>query len=254
MGDTTFDFGSSDGFYNDPGAGNAYSFGNGFDQPPVDNAFAAPPPNVIQPQVPSTNNNTFEGSMAPPSGSMDAGTFGNNASFDGVDEPPLLEELGINFAHIQAKTLSVLNPMSNTDANILAETDLAGALVFGFLFGATLLATGRVQFGYIYGVATVGCLSLYTILNLMSERDMTLGLTASVLGYCLLPMVLLSAIGIVLSLKGTLGAILSLTCVFWCALAASKMFASGLHMHDQRLLVGYPCFLLYGVFAIITIF
>ena len=83
----------------------------------------------------------------------------------------------------------------------MQEADLAGPLVFCLMFGATLLATGRVQFGYIYGVAMLGCVGLYTVLNLMSTEEMTLGLTASVLGYCLLPMVVLSAIGIVLTLK-----------------------------------------------------
>lgn len=122
------------------------------------------------------------------------------------------------------------------------------------MFGATLLATGRVQFGYIYGVAMVGCFGLYSVLNLMSLEDLTFGLTASVLGYCLLPMVGLSAVGIVLSLNGALGAALSLLSVAWCAHSASKMFAAAVNMHDQRLLIAYPCFLLYGVFAIITVF
>ena len=95
---------------------------------------------------------------------------------------------------------------------------------------------------------------LYSVLNLMSLDDLTFGLTASVLGYCLLPMVALSAIGIVLSLKGIAGAALSLMAVMWCAHSASKMFAAAVNMHDQRALIAYPCFLLYGVFAIITVF
>jgi protein YIPF5/7 len=99
------------------------------------------------------------------------------------------------------QTMSVLHPFSATEQSIMQEADLAGPLVFCLMFGATLLATGRVQFGYIYGVAMLGCVGLYTVLNFMSLEEMTLGLTASVLGYCLLPMVALSAIGIVLSLK-----------------------------------------------------
>merc|ERR1719272_59157 len=171
-----------------------------------------------------------------------------------MDEPPLLEELGINFSQIKARTLNVLHPFSTTEQSIMQEADLAGPLVFCLMFGATLLATGRVQFGYIYGVAMVGCFGLYSVLNLMSLEDLTFGLTASVLGYCLLPMVALSAIGIVLSLKGVTGAALSLMSVMWCAHSASKMFAAAVNMHDQRALIAYPCFLLYGVFAIITVF
>ena len=72
--------------------------------------------------------------------------------------------------------------------------------------------------------------------------------------YALLPMVGLSAVGIVFALRSTIGGALALVCTSWCALAASKMFAMGLGMHDQRWLVAYPCLLLYGVFAMLSIF
>ncbi|UYV62167.1 hypothetical protein LAZ67_1008101 [Cordylochernes scorpioides] len=55
------------------------------------------------------------------------------------DEPPLLEELGINFDHIMQKTLAVLNPLKAPDATILNETDLTGPLVFCLTFGCFLL-------------------------------------------------------------------------------------------------------------------
>lgn len=40
------------------------------------------------------------------------------------------------------------------------ETDLAGPLLFCGAFGATLLLSGRMEFGYIYGVAMLGSLGL----------------------------------------------------------------------------------------------
>ena len=55
------------------------------------------------------------------------------------DEPPLLEELGINFDHIWQKTLTVLHPLKVADGSIMNETDLAGPMVFCLAFGATLL-------------------------------------------------------------------------------------------------------------------
>jgi len=51
-----------------------------------------------------------------------------------------LPELGIDFYQIQQKTLSVLNPMKQTQPAFIAEADLAGPLVFAMLFGATMLA------------------------------------------------------------------------------------------------------------------
>lgn len=56
-----------------------------------------------------------------------------------ADEPPLLEELGIHFEHIWAKTQSVLLPNKQINEHILDDADLAGPLVFCFVFGMCLL-------------------------------------------------------------------------------------------------------------------
>lgn len=54
---------------------------------------------------------------------------------DFADEPPLLEELGINFDHIKRKTISVLNPFKPVDMEIATDCDLAGPIVFALLLG-----------------------------------------------------------------------------------------------------------------------
>ncbi|XP_002414663.3 protein YIPF5 [Ixodes scapularis] len=173
---------------------------------------------------------------------------------DGEDEPPLLEELGINFDHMLQKTVAVLNPIKDPDAAILKESDMAGPLVFCLAFGGFLLLTGKVHFGYIYGIGLLGCLAMYSLLNLMSANGISAGCTVSVLGYCLLPMVLLSGLSILFSLKGSLGTALALAVVLWCALSASKLFVTALSMDHQQPLLLYPCSLVYGVFALLTIF
>ncbi|KAL8913916.1 MAG: hypothetical protein Q9171_001301, partial [Xanthocarpia ochracea] len=91
-------------------------------------------------------------------------------------EPPLLEELGVNFGHIKGKlmkvgetqTLTVLNPLAPISQHIMDDSDLAGPILFFLLFGTFLLFSGKVHFGYIYGLALVGSLSLHTIFSLMS--------------------------------------------------------------------------------------
>lgn len=58
------------------------------------------------------------------------------------------------------------------------------------------------HFGYIYGIGLVGCVGMYALLNLMSaEHSISFTCTASVLGYCLLPMALLSMLAVVLTLQ-----------------------------------------------------
>ncbi|KAM5339584.1 protein YIPF7 [Glossophaga mutica] len=173
-------------------------------------------------------------------------------SFD--EEPPLLEELGINFDHIWQKTLTVLNPLKPADGSIMNETDLAGPILFCVALGATLLLAGKVQFGYLYGMSAIGCLGIYILLNLMSSSGVTYGCVASVLGYCLLPMVILSSCAVFFSLQDTIGTVLALVIVGWCSLSASKIFISALDMEGQQLLIAYPCALLYGLFALLTVF
>ncbi|XP_037071189.1 protein YIPF5-like [Pollicipes pollicipes] len=156
--------------------------------------------------------------------------------------------------HDERPTLSALNPFRQTDAEILQDTDLAGPLCFCLAFGAFLLLTGKLHFGYIYGIGMMGCVAMYFLLNLMSMQGVSMGVVVSVLGYCLLPMVVLSGVSIVLSLQGTLGMLLAGLTILWCSLSASKLFVTALVMDHQQPLVGYPCALLYGVFALLTIF
>lgn len=123
--------------------------------------------------------------------------------YDYENEPPLLEELGINFDHIRQKTFAVLNPFGSARADVIADQDLAGPLAFCLLFGASLLLHGKLQFGYIYGIGLLGCVGMYCLLNLMAEENKSISFTCttSVLGYCLLPMSILSMIAAVLSLR-----------------------------------------------------
>ncbi|EIN11320.1 Yip1-domain-containing protein [Punctularia strigosozonata HHB-11173 SS5] len=169
-------------------------------------------------------------------------------------EPPLLEELGINFTHIRAKSMTVLNPFGRVDEHIMDDADLAGPLLFILCFGMFLLLSGKPQFGYIYGVGLLGSMSVYMLLNLMSETGIDAYRVVSVLGYCLLPMVGVGAVSVMVTLDGLLGSILSIISIAWCTYAASGIFVAVLRMSDQRLLVAYPVGLLYGCFALLSVF
>ncbi len=100
----------------------------------------------------------------------------------------------------------------------------------------------------------LGTVSIYTLLNLMSDSGIDAYRTASVLGYCLLPMVGLGGLGIGLGMDTAVGGILSIVSVVWCTYAASTIFVAVLRMDRQRLLVAYPVGLFYGCFALLSIF
>ncbi|KAI9839796.1 MAG: hypothetical protein M1837_001995 [Sclerophora amabilis] len=191
-------------------------------------------------------------------------------------EPPLLEELGVNFGHIKVKTLTVLNPLAHVDQHIMDDSDLAGPILFFLLFGTFLLFSGKVHFGYIYGLALLGSTLLHLILSLMSppldpstsqhhghtsnsgsshlSSTLTFPRSASVLGYCLLPLVLTSLVGVLLPMDTALGYVLTSAAIVWCTYSSSGMFCAVGRMSGMRGLVAYPLALFYVGFGIMGIF
>ncbi|AEO59116.1 hypothetical protein MYCTH_2081599 [Thermothelomyces thermophilus ATCC 42464] len=204
-------------------------------------------------------------------------------------EPPLLEELGVNVGHIGAKTLAVLNPFSRIDQHLMDDSDLAGPLFFFLLYGTFLLLSGRVHFGYIYGLAVFGSVLLHGILSLMAPSaqsqqahdpaaaaaypgaepvtamggaaqpaatgsNLTFARSASVLGYCLLPLVATSLVGIFLPMDKPAGITLSSAAIMWCTWSASGIFCAVGGMRGMRALVAYPLALFYVGFGIIAVF
>ena len=146
--------------------------------------------------------------------------------------------------------------------HILDDMDLAGPLLFCLALGFVLLLRGKVHFGYIYGVGTIGCLAMYFLLNLMCppQRHIEIQHAISILGYCLLPMVFLAITSTVLplwldvKLYGIVGFIVTCSVVAWSTWSAASMFVGHLSMYNQKVLVAYPVFLVYVTFALITVF
>lgn len=171
-------------------------------------------------------------------------------------EPPLLEELGINFGHIKTKTLAVLNPLNrNIGPDIMADLDLAGPILFVLLFGTFMLLLGKQQFGYIYGVGLFGILSLHYLFKFMlNEVQIDFTRLALVIGYCLLPLVFVLLVSVVASLDNWLGYLGCALAILWCTLLALGFFVAVLKLHNVRLLIAYPLMMFYSVFALMAIF
>lgn len=178
-------------------------------------------------------------------------------------EPPLLEEIGINFDHILTKTKIVLIPTRSSNVvsqEILNDADLAGPLIFFLLFGLSLLLAGKIHFGYIYGVALFGTVSLHNLSKLMGNNQnmnaskLKFFNTASILGYCFLPLCFLALIGMFHSLNDTLGYVLGTVFVLWSTWASSGFLNSLLQLHNARALIAYPLLIFYSVFALMAIF
>jgi protein YIPF5/7 len=177
------------------------------------------------------------------------------------------------------------------------DSDLAGPFLFFFLFGSFLLLSGKVHFGYIYGLGLLGSILLHYILSLMTPSEpgspppsshvpqpsypggppsvvpgapqqggmghdgrvhlsstLTLARSASVLGYCLLPLVATSLLGVGMPMDQPVGIALNVLAIIWCTYSASGIFCAVGRMRGMRGLVAYPLALFYVGFGIMAVF
>lgn len=202
------------------------------------------------------------GAMAPGGnlgGPMTPGYFPPVQQGTGVDddienEPPLLEELGINVEHILLRIKGVAM-FKSVDQDVLEDADLSGPIAIIMMLGTCLLLAGKIQFGYLYGLGVSGCMSIWLLINVMSQKGgIDLYRTTSILGYGLLPIVVLAALGIFLSLQSSFGTIISAACIFWATATSSRFFATAIAMQNQRWLVAYPVGLFYTCFTLLVAF
>lgn len=86
------------------------------------------------------------------------------------------------------------------------------------------------------------------------SSTLTFPRSASVLGYCLLPLVLTSLVGVALPMDTALGYLLTSAAIVWCTYSSSGMFCAVGRMRGMRGLVAYPLGLFYAGFGIMGIF
>lgn len=163
------------------------------------------------------------------------------------------------------------------------DSDLYGGLLFLVLYGTFLALSGKFFYGYIYGIALFGSMALHWMFALMTppadpndsdqmaqaQRDhhgdssrsgghfsstLTYSRSASVLGYCFLPLVFTALFGVALPMDTAVGYVTTAAAVGWCTFSSSGMFVSVGRMKGMRGLVAYPLALFYVGFGIMGIF
>ena len=178
----------------------------------------------------------------------------NKNEDEGEEEPPLLEELGINPQNIKNKIIGVIT-LKRIDKKFLEDSDMAGPLLIFLLFAFSSVLQYKINFGYIYGISVFGSILLFLLLNLMSKNSgILLYNTISVLGYCLIPIVLLSFIAVFMDMKNFVGGIFAFLAIVLASLNASRFFEIGLDMYSQRWIIFYPVALFYTCFVLVTIY
>ena len=172
------------------------------------------------------------------------------------NEPPILEELGINFEKIMRKTKAVLNPTTNVNVpgELLDDGDMAGPLVFCLILGRKC-STGKVNLVIFTASHLLHPVLLCRAGSHGHGDQQVHWLTASVLGYCLIPVCVLAGLDIILPLRNVFGLILAAGTTVWSTYSATKLFDAKLGLTDAKQfhLVSYPIGLIYSCFVLITI-
>jgi len=86
------------------------------------------------------------------------------------------------------------------------------------------------------------------------SSTLTFARSTSMLGYCILPLIFTSVLGIVLPMDTFFGYVATSLAIAWCTYSSSAMFCAVGRMSDMRILVAYPLALFYVGFGIMAIF
>lgn len=181
-------------------------------------------------------------------------SIGSANGFD--DEPPLLEELGINTKQIYQKTISILNPF-RINHHLHEDADLSGPFLFLMAFGLFQLLAGKLHFGIILGWVTMASVFLYVVFNMLAGKNGNLDMfkCLSLIGYCMLPLVMLSALSLFVPQGGTAIMIITGVFVIWATRVCTGLVVELANCGDEhRGLITYACFLIYLLFSMLVVF
>lgn len=181
-------------------------------------------------------------------------SFDPNKEYNPEEEIPLLEELGISTDRIKEKIFSVMT-FHKVNKKILEDADMTGPFLIFIVFALSLILQKKTHFGYIYGINLFGGVIISTLMNLMSKKEsIMLYNTISVLGYCMIPIVLASFIGVFISLKEVFGFLLCFFAIIGSSITATNFFEEVLNMQSQKWLIFYPLLLFYTCFLLLTVY
>lgn len=213
------------------------------------------PSRATNPSIPFMSFDIGSVTTASPSpATLYGGPMGGATTFEA--EEPLLNELGIHPDQIRRKTLSILNPV-RVNAHPHTDSDLSGPVLYYVAFSLFQLLAGKIQFGVILGWIVVSSMFLYVVFNMLAGRTGNLDLhrCTSIVGYCILPVAVFSAVSLCLPAGGVVSFIMAGFFVLWSTrVCTSLLVQSCPDCEEHGGLIAYACFLIYTLFAMLVIF
>ncbi|XP_050441697.1 protein YIPF7-like [Adelges cooleyi] len=178
-----------------------------------------------------------------------------NDGFADAEEPPLLEELGVDVDKICARLLRSLDPTGKREA-ILADFDPVGPVAVYVAYTALVfVARGKFVFGHVYGLSVLTALGVYGLLwALTGSSRVTVTAVFTVLGYSFAPSVLVALAAVFVRLDNVFGALVVLAAVLWSGSNASAEFVATYGNVDQKHLITYPCAVAYCLHLLLVLF
>lgn len=164
-------------------------------------------------------------------------------------DSPLLDELGIDFKSIKKDSFRVLFIKSEDKES----DDMIGPILFMLVFGGILKFKGVVHFGYLYCLSILSCFFVYFVSILISNNSIRAVGVVNTLGYSMIPIVLFSLLSGIFSggknFKLLIGGLFSL----WATVVSTKEITRRFRMENKGILLGYPIFLVYTCFIMISV-
>lgn len=171
-------------------------------------------------------------------------------------DPPLLQELGIDFGSIFMESRVIFEVFNRTTKYFNCKTaGNTGPLLFSLCYSLFLMLSGKIHFGYIYFLSLVSNIFMYALLNVLAEAQISFLESFCVMGYSQIPVTVFAFLNIFLRytpvpMQLALGVFFAL----WSSATASLIFVKFLEIDQLFYIVAYPLFLIYFCFVLIAIF
>ncbi|XP_005005104.1 protein YIPF4 isoform X1 [Cavia porcellus] len=168
---------------------------------------------------------------------------------DPEDNKPLLEELDIDLKDIYYKIRCVLMPMPSLGFNrqvVRDNPDFWGPLAVVLFFSMISLYGQFRVVSWIITIWIFGSLTIFLLARVLGG-EVSYGQVLGVIGYSLLPLIVIAPILLVVGSFEVVSTLIKLFGVFWAAYSAASLLV-GEEFKTKKPLLIYPIFLLYIYF------
>lgn len=164
-------------------------------------------------------------------------------------DKPLLVELGIDFDCIKRDSLRIFF-LENT---YRSTEDMVGPILFLLLYGLVLFIRGRVHIGHLYYLSALSCFFVYGITVLMNNTKVTALGIMNALGYSLIPVLIFTVLNYMLPFSKLLKLFLGGLFSVWSTAVATREITRRFKIEEKGVLIGYPIFLVFTCFIILSV-